>query len=260
MPWVGIAAAGASALGSFLGQSSANQTNIRLAKQQREWEERMSNTAIQRRVADLKAAGLNPMLGYQGEASTPNVMAPRVENEFAGLGDAVNSGISAARVKQERERIRSEIDVNDELKDKYDEEAKLAHQQTRHMAAQAGIALNQEKYSAAQAEAAVENIRMQIRHTAELVEEVAARKGKIEQDYRRDEDMYPLLIRMQTLANMGEEYGMAEKEAYSDFYSTLPAAAWVKGIKDALPSINIGVFKGVKGAPKGRASNRGRKP
>lgn len=90
----------AAGLSSLFGGERANRQNRQEAQRNREFQERMSNTAWQRAVKDMEAAGLNPALAYsQGPSSTPG-------GSMASMEDAVTPAVSTAMQKV---RLRKDI-------------------------------------------------------------------------------------------------------------------------------------------------------
>ena len=107
----GIAAGAASGIFSAFGQSRANRLNRAEAQKDRDFQARMSGTAVRRRMFDLKEAGLNPILAARHEASSPGGRgtAPQ-QNVGAAFADSGGKVLTAALATQ---TAKSNINLQD---------------------------------------------------------------------------------------------------------------------------------------------------
>lgn len=109
VPGIGSALGGiASGIGSYFGQQSANEANATSAKQAMQFAERMSDTQYQRGVADMRKAGINPMLAYsQGGASSPSGSTSVSQNPVPDFSKVVSSAFDVMKTVADTSRIQA---------------------------------------------------------------------------------------------------------------------------------------------------------
>lgn len=97
IPWLGSALAGG---GALLGSVVSGMFGNTQAKRQMDFQERMSNTAHEREMADLRRSGLNPLLsGRHGGASAPSGAAASSPDFSAPVNSALSARLQTAQIR-----------------------------------------------------------------------------------------------------------------------------------------------------------------
>lgn len=208
MAWVGGAL-------NLIGGRRDNMFNKEEADKARDWSKDMANSEVQRRVIDMRRAGINPILAASsGGASTPGAAVSAPSTSGGSVGDTVQSAyFSAQQLKMMREKNAADV--------------AQVQANTAKTAAETRLIEAEIPYSAKGAFFKNETLYSEMKIAASRVNQANS-----------ESEVKAMLPDMQRLINRGLELDMSEKEATSRFFKEIgEGSRWMQLVRDLLIGI-----------------------